>query len=909
MPATTAPPRRGADDPTLDLPGGPWHDVPVPQACAALHVDPGRGLEDAEADRRLARVGPNQLGEAPRRPPWLLFLDQFRNLLVVVLLAAAVLAGLIGDLKDTVVVGTVLLFNAVLGFVQEHRAERSLAALKRMLVPTAKVRRHGDVREVPAETLVPGDVVLLAAGDRVPADGRLVATTGVEIDESALTGESTPVAKSVPPAPAAAPLAERSSMAHMNSVVTRGRAEVLVTATGMGTEMGRLAGLLQRAGEAPTPLQVRLDALARRLALVAAVAVGLFVALGLVRGGSLADTLLAAVALAVAAIPEGLPAVVTVTLAVGVHRMARRGAIVKRLASVETLGSTTVICSDKTGTLTLNEMTARAVIAGGTRYRVTGEGYGDAGAILDGDGRDAATDVARVLRLALACNDSRVVAGAAVGDPTEAALVALAAKGGVERTDLDTRLPRIAEVPFDSTRKYMATFHRDAGSVLVAVKGGADVLLARCDRIVAGDGGERALDAAARSAVLGAAEDLAREGLRVLAIAERRLPPGSVDAGEEDLVALVDHLALVGLVGLLDPPRPQARQAIALCRRAGIAVKMITGDHAVTATAIAAQLGLGGSTLSGADLDGMSDDELAGAVERTDVFARVAPEHKVRLVAALRTNGHVVAMTGDGVNDAPALKSADIGVAMGVTGTEVSKEAAAMVLTDDDFSTIVRAVEAGRTIYGNIVKFVRFQLSTNIGAIASLLGAQVIGLPVPFTALQVLWVNLIMDGPPAMALGVDPPERGTMDRPPRDPSAPILTARRLARLCAYGAVMAAGTLGVLAFGTATGDEERALTLAFTTFVLFQVFNAFNARSESQSALGRHSLRNGKLWLALAAVVVLQVAAVHAGPVSDLFGTVALGAGDWAVAAAVASSVLWIDEARKALAHRRAPERG
>jgi Ca2+-transporting ATPase len=881
-----------------------WPALTAAEAAARLEVDPAVGMTDAEAGARLADVGPNRLADPPRRSPWLLFLDQFRNLLIVVLIGAAVLAGLVGDFKDTAVIAVVLVLNAILGFVQEHRAERSLAALRQMLVATTKVRRGGAVAEVPAEGLVPGDVVLVEAGDRIPADGRLAIAASLEIDESALTGESTPVTKSSERVEAGTALAERSSMAHMNTVVTRGRGELVVTATGMATEMGAVAGLLQAAHSSPTPLQEQLEVLGKRLAAVGAAAVAVFFVLGLARGESVADTMLAAVALAVAAIPEGLPAVVTVTLAVGVHQMAKRNAIVKRLASVETLGSTTVICSDKTGTLTLNQMTARAVVTAGSRYRITGEGYAAEGAIVaEDDSRGAPRGVTAVARLALACNDSRVIDGAAMGDPTEAALVTLAAKAGVDRDVLERGLPRVAEVPFDSARKYMATFHRDGdGRHIVAVKGGADVLLARCATVVTA-AGTIPLDGRQRADLDREIDRLGAEGLRVLAVAERRLPPHLLEgpSTEAELVALADDLTLVGLIGLLDPPRPEARAAIELCRRAGIAVKMITGDHATTATAIAGQLGLSGATRTGDELDQLTDAELAVVVEDTAVFARVAPEHKVRLVQALQANGHVVAMTGDGVNDAPALKTADIGVAMGITGTEVSKEAAAMVLTDDNFATIVRAVESGRSIYDNIVKFVRFQLSTNIGAILSLIGAQLSGLPVPFTALQVLWVNIIMDGPPAMALGVDPPAAGTMDRAPRARGAAILTGRRLARLAGTGAVMAAGTLGVLAFGIETGTEDHALAMAFTTFVLFQVFNALCARSETASVFRRDTLRNGKLWVALGVVVALQVAAVHVEAIQGVVGTTEFTLWDWVLTTAVASTVLWFDEARKAVA--------
>ena len=875
-----------------------WHVLAPAEVAARLDVDPARGLEPAEVAARLASSGRNELTETPRKPRWQLFLDQFRNVLIAVLIGAAVLAGLVGDFKDTVVIAVVLLINAVLGFVQEDRAERSLAALRQMLVATARVRRSGVVTDVAAPEVVPGDVVLVEAGDRIPADGRITAAHSLEIDESALTGESSPVVKGTAGAPDDAPLADRAGMAYMNTVVTRGRGEVLVTATGMGTEIGHLAGLLQATVEHRTPLQDQLHVLGKRLAVAAGVAVAAFFTLGLLRGQTVADTVLSSVALAVAAIPEGLPAVVTVTLAVGVHQMAKRGAIVKRLASVETLGATTVICSDKTGTLTLNQMTARTVVVDGRHIAVTGEGYGGEGTI-DGAG----PELDQLVEAVALCNDSRIDGSTLVGDPTEGALVALATKAGIDVDRLRADRPRQAEVPFDSARKLMATFHQEGASTVVVVKGAADVLLHRCATTLRA-GEERALDAAGIAALHDDMESMASQGLRVLAVAKGTVPAAAVEAarGEDDLVALVDGLCMLGLVGLLDPPRPEARDAIALCRRAGISVKMITGDHAATATSIAGQLGIEGETRTGAELDQLDDEALAAVIERTGIFARVAPEHKVRLVQALQARGHVVAMTGDGVNDAPALKGADIGVAMGITGTEVSKEAADMVLTDDDFATIVRAVEAGRTIYDNILKFVRFQLSTNAGAIGSLLGAQVLGLPVPFTAIQVLWVNLIMDGPPAMALGVDPPASGVMDRAPRRGGA-ILTGRRMTRVLTTGAVMAAGTLGVLAWQTETGSEEHALAMAFTTFVVFQLFNVFNARDEHQSVFHRDTLRNGKLWLAVGVVAVLQVMAVHIDPLQGVFGTADLTGADWLVVLAVASSVLWVEEGRKLLARR------
>ena len=884
---------------TSGNPVKPWHSLAPDKVASELTVDPARGLPVDEAQSRLAAHGPNRLAEKPPRPAWRKFVDQFRTVLIGILVVAAGLAFLIGDVKDMTVILIVVEFNAVLGFYQEQRAEQSLAALKQMLALKARVRRDGHKLEIPAEDLVPGDLVLLEAGDKVPADGRLIEAHSLAIDESALTGESGAVGKHVDAvSDLAAPLAERTDMAFMNTVVTRGRASMLVTATGMDTEMGRIAGMMQEAPESATPLQRQLDRLGKRLALIAGIVVGLIFLLALYQGEPLAHAALTAITLAVAAIPEGLPAVVTVTLALGMRRMAGQRAIVKRLAAVETLGCTTVICSDKTGTLTLNQMTARAFLHGGRRYAVSGEGYAAEGEVRAEDG-GVVPDLSALLLPAALCNDSRISDGQLIGDPTEGALAALAAKGGVDARAAD-HLPRIAEIPFDSANKFMATFHQDGDHIRMFVKGAPDVLLARC-AAVSGEAGEQPLDDGAREDLMRGNEAMASRGLRVLAMASRTLPADNFDPASEQMPQVTD-LTLQGLVGIMDPPRPEAREAIALCRSAGIEVRMITGDHKATAAAIARELGLAGEALEGRELDGLDEAELARRIEGVVVFARVAPEHKVRLVQALKREGHVVAMTGDGVNDAPALKSADIGVAMGITGTEVSKEAAAMVLTDDNFASIVRAVKEGRTIYDNIVKFVRFQLGTNMGALGTVLGASLLGWPVPFNPIQILWVNMIMDGPPAMALGVDPARHGIMDEPPRQPKAEILTWRRLATLAAFGSTMTLGTLAVFWHGLQSGNQARAITLAFTTFVLFQFFNVFNARAETGSAFAQHFFGNRMLWLALAAVLALQIVVVHWEPAQAVFGTTALGLADWGVATAVASSVLLLEEARK-LANR------
>ncbi len=611
---------------------------------------------------RLARHGENRLASMPPRSKWLLLADQFKSLLILVLIAAAVLAGSIGDLKDAVVILVVVVLNALLGFWQEHRAEATLAALKKMLSPTARVRRDGSVQEIPATGLVPGDLVLLDAGDRVPADGRLLVAHNAEVDESTLTGESHPVGKDAQArVPAGAPLAERLNMAYMNTVVTRGRLELLVTATGMTTEMGRLTGMLAAAEPGATPLQVQLDGLGRRLAAIAGVVVALILTLGLMRGQPWVETLLTSIALAVAAIPEGLPAVVTVTLALGMQRMAKHRAIVKKLAAVETLGSTTVICSDKTGTLTLNQMTARAAFYRGRRLAVSGEGYGQAGSIT-AEGGGPPGDLDDLLVPAALCNESRIRDGALIGDPTEGALLALAAKGGVDAEALAEHSPRIAEVPFDSAHKFMASFHHHGHVVRMHVKGAPDVLIARSAAWLGPDG-TADLDETARARLIAENEALAGQAMRVLAVAGKDIPAQAFDPGGE----LMDHCegwVFQGLVGIMDPPRPEARDAIALCHRAGIQVKMITGDHRATAAAIARDLGLTGEVLDGREIDALSEENLSERIDRVSVFARVAPEHKVRIVRQLKARGHVVAMTGDGVNDAPALKTADIGVAM-----------------------------------------------------------------------------------------------------------------------------------------------------------------------------------------------------------------------------------------------------
>jgi Ca2+-transporting ATPase len=653
--------------------------------------------------------------------------------------------------------------------------------------------------------------------------------------------------------------------------------------------------MIAAAPESDTPLQVQLDTLGKKLAAIAGLVVTLIFILDFARGLPWTEAAMTAVALAVAAIPEGLPAVVTVTLAIGMWRMAKNQAILKKLAAVETLGSTTVICSDKTGTLTLNQMTARAGWFAGSRFTVTGEGYQPTGELRS----DAAASDLRALLLPMAlCTDSQVRDGALIGDPTEGALWVLAQKGGLNPEYEQAAQPRIDEIPFDSAHKFMATFHHAGATVEMFIKGAPDVLLARSTTWLTKDG-EAQLGDAERTRIEAENEHLATQALRVLAVARRVIPAHDFDPAG-NLMVWADNWTFLGLAGLMDPPRAEAKRAIAQCKDAGIQVKMITGDHKLTAAAIGRELGLTGEVVSGAELDAMADAELTRRIDRIDVFARVSPAHKVKIVQALKADGHVAAMTGDGVNDAPALKAADIGVAMGITGTAVTKEAATLVLTDDNFATIVKAVEEGRVVYDNIIKFVRFQLSTNIGAILTVLAATLLGWPAPFTAIQLLWINIIMDGPPAMTLGIEPARPGIMHDQPRRQSAQILTGGRLARLALYGITMMVGTLFMFQHGLAAHDQSYALTLAFTTFVLFQFFNAFNARAEHGSVFNANFFMNGKLWLALLGVLALQVMAVHWQPAQAIFGTTDLLPGDWLLAALAASSVLLLDEARKLL---------
>ncbi|WP_328473576.1 HAD-IC family P-type ATPase [Actinoplanes sp. NBC_00393] len=889
--------------------GVDWHAMTVDEVAEALTADTGDGLSAAEVTARQDRYGPNALRSAPPAPWWKLLVSQFSDGLILVLFGAAVLSLAIGEIEEAVFIAVLLVFNGVLGFGQERQAQKSLAAIQALVVPHARVRRDGTVQQVPADELVPGDLVLLEAGDTVPADGRLVAAFRLAMAEAALTGEAVPVDKNTGAVGRDTALADRTDMAFTHTAVTAGRAEVLITATGMDTEIGKLATLMSEVESEPTPLQRQTAQLGHRLAMIAGAAVLGLLIVGLVQGEDFQELIVGAIALAVAAIPEALPATVTVTLAVGMSRLAKRRAVVKRLHAVETLGSTSVICSDKTGTLTLNQMTARTLVRGTEELSVEGQGYSPDGRIISCD-FDGQPPELRQLTAAMAlCNDAVIRDGACIGDPTEGALVVLAGKAGIDVTGARRRFPRVGEVPFDSATKYMATFHEDTsgqrpGEVVICVKGAVESVLERVDHIADRNGEPLALDDAGRVAVRAAADRLAGRGQRVLAAAGRWVPRDRLDL-DGDLAQAATGLTFLGLVGIVDPPRSEAKDAITAAHRSGIEIKMITGDHPATAHAIAEALGITGDVVRGADLEAMDDRELAGRVRDIGVFARVAPEHKLRIVRALQSHHLVVSMTGDGVNDAPALEQADIGVAMGITGTEVTKEAADMILLDDNFATIVTAVREGRTIYENIVKFVRFQLSTNLSAIMTVLASALLSTTAPFTTIQILWVNLICDGPPALALGVDKPRPGSMDEPPRSKKAQILPWSRLRVLLWLAAIMGACTLGVVAWAGQLYGAAVAATMGWTTFVLAQLFNVFNARAERASTFTSGFFSNRYVWISVGAVAFAQLAIVKVDWLGDFFDAAHLTGAQFAICLALGSLVLWLEEIRKWVVRRRA----
>ena len=912
---------------------------PADAVVAALGSDAAHGLTTEEAQQRLVQYGPNELEAETPIPAWRKFLAQFQGVLIILLLIAAAISLVVWLVErdealpiESLVIFAIVLLNGILGYVQEAQAERSVTALRAMAPTEASVLRDGRQQRVPATQLVPGDIVVIEEGDTMPADGRLIHSVALQIAEASLTGESLPVSKDVNPIQADIGIGDQSNMVFSGTAATYGRGRSVVTATGMQTEMGKIAGMLRQTKSETTPLQQELERTGKLLAItVVIIAVVMIVTIIVVEDirefSALVDVLILGVALAVAAVPEGLPAIVTTVLALGVQRMAKRSAIIRKLPAVETLGSASVIASDKTGTLTRNEMTVRTVVMASGRVDVSGTGYAPEGELRQ-DGHVLQDELLRTaVRYTLAVADR---ANNAVlqehdgrwtiqGDPTEGALIVAARKAGLTEEGLDQRFARIGEVPFSSERKLMSTVHTDAEHgerILVFTKGAPDILLNRCQAVWVGDG-PQPLTEERREHIRTSNEQLAGEALRTLGIAYRSLPRDAMKHPDAVSNWVEEELVFLGLVGMIDPPREEVKDAIVVAKRAGIRPIMSTGDHPRTAAAIALELGIdtAASAVTGAELEKMDDQALRQTVRESSVYARVNPEHKLRIVKALQSNGAVVAMTGDGVNDAPALKTANIGIAMGITGTDVSKEAADMILVDDNFATIVNAVEEGRSIFANIQKFLRFLLSSNIGEVLTMFGgvvlADVLGLTAtagqvvvaPLLATQILWINLVTDGAPALALGLDPADPDVMKQQPRVQGSGVITHEMWVGIVFVGVIMAVGTLLVLDTSLpgglipGSGDMVYARTMALTTLVLFQMFNVFNSRSDVYSAFYQ-LFRNIWLFGAIALSLLLHVAVLYVPFLQRAFDTVSLQASDWVLCVSVASSVLWLRELSK-----------
>ncbi|MBC7342741.1 MAG: cation-translocating P-type ATPase [Clostridia bacterium] len=884
-------------------PGLLWYQLSTEETLRSLRTDKG-GLSQFEAASRLSRYGPNQLASEKGRSLGTIFLSQFRDFMVLVLLGATCVSGLLGEYTDALTIIAIVILNALLGCIQEYRAERSLAALMQLTAPEARVVRGGQVLRIPAAQLVPGDIIQVEAGDRVPADARIIEAVALEAEESILTGESVPVIKN--PAKidkVCSSLGDIANILFMGTIVTRGRGQAVVIGTGMDTEMGRIAAMLRHADDTRTPLQERMEKLGRVLVLMSLGICGAMSIVGVLQGQQLYTMLMAGISLAVAAIPEGLPAVITVSLALGVQRMIRRKAIVRRLQAIETLGCATIICSDKTGTLTQNQMTARRIFLGGNWVEVSGEGYEPRGEIK---GSFLRQDLELLLKAGALCSNARLKSelskGKGIlnlrpsstwtisGDPTEGALVVLAAKAGIWQQDLDLAYPRLYEIPFDSDRKRMSVVCRDAkhGSKRLFVKGAPDVVLARSTSILH-QGKIFPLSKSERNRVLNANEIMARHGLRVLAMAYKDLPHGFAEPSEEDENSLV----FVGLVGMSDPPRPGVQRAVELASQAGIEVAVITGDYLGTAEAVARELKLPvKGVLTGQEIDEMSEEELVERVNQVNIYARVTPRHKLRIVKALKANGEVVAMTGDGVNDAPALREAQIGVAMGIHGTEVAKEAASVILQDDNFATVVAAIEEGRGIYDNIRKFIAYLLGCNMGEVLTMFCAIVAGLPLPLLPIQLLWVNLVTDGLPALALSLEKSDANLMSRPPRHPKESIFAHGMGRRILSQGVLIGAGTLGLFLWKLVTsGDLVSARTIAFAGLVCFQLFYVFQCRVERGSWLEKGMLSNPFLLLAVLVSFGMQIMVIHTPWLQQLFNTRSLSLNEWIVVMVIAGARL------------------
>jgi Ca2+-transporting ATPase len=887
-----------------------WHSIDTEEALKILGVSEDSGLSGAEAAKRLAEVGPNSLEVEETSGPLVMMLRQFQNPLIYLLAFAAALSVFVGHAVDAVVIAGVIVLKSLLGFFQEWRAEGALAALRRMSSPHARVLREGTPQEIDASEVVPGDILILETGNRVAATARITWSEELEVDESALTGESVPSGKSPATLKQDIPLADQKNIVHMSTSVTGGRGSALVVATGMDTQIGRIAESVRTTGREETPLQKKMQKLSTVLGGASIVlAAGVF-GLGLLRGYEITEMLMFSVAVAVSAIPEGLPAVISVTLALGVRRMAGKNAIIRRMPAVETLGSVTVICSDKTGTITKNQMTVEKIWAGGKTYSVTGEGYAPEGEILAEDGnavRGLPGELERILEIGLYCNNAVLMENdeqwLIEGNPSEGALVVAANKAGLEK--LPGKQERISEIPFSSSTKYMATLFKSENGTgrTVFVKGAPERILEFCSHVLI-DGKPVELDDRLRNEIVEISEGFASEALRVMAGGYRDLPGSEGKLERSDLEG---SLIFAGMWAMIDPPREESIEAVRNAKGAGIRPVMITGDHAATALAIAKAVGIaeGDRAVTGSEIDGMEKHELAKAAMELGVFARVTPAHKLRIMESLKEEGHIVAMTGDGVNDAPALKGADIGVAMGITGTEVSKEAADMILMDDNFATIVHAVEEGRVIYNNLQRVVFFLIATNLGEILTLVAALAIGLDLPLTAVMVLWINLVTDGTCTVPLGMEPGHAHILNIPPRDPKEFIIDRTSAVRIAILTPIMAIGTIALFWYSNNTGGLQYARTVAFTVLAAFQWFQAFNARSSSRSIFSVGPFTNHWVLIGVGSAVILQIAAVQSPIGHLLFKTVSLSLGDWMMILGVSSSIWVADElmklARKALA--------
>ncbi|MBN2517370.1 MAG: calcium-transporting P-type ATPase, PMR1-type [Candidatus Altiarchaeota archaeon] len=869
------------------------------------------GLSKEEATKRLEKFGSNELRQEKKESPLTLFLNQFRNFLILILVIATVVSFAIGEVLDAVVILIIVILNAILGFVQEYRAEKSLEALQKLTTPYATVVRGGREIKIPSKELVPGDIIALEMGDKIPADARIMRSLNLKVDEAALTGESVAVDKSTEPLKEGASLGDRRNMLHAGTIITYGKGRAVVVETGMKTELGKIAGLVQATKREDTPLQKRLAVLGKQLGILILVICGVIFTVGVIEDGFSPENVtlmfLTAVALAVAAIPEGLPAVVTMALAIGTQKMAKRNAIVRKLPAVETLGSCDVICTDKTGTLTKNEMTVTRIFVDDLDVEVSGSGYDKKGtfSVRERPRNSAPPGLATILKAGVLCNNATLGDGENVGDPTELAILIAGEKGGMKKEETEEKFHRAYEIQFDSERKRMSTVNKANGRNVVYTKGGVEIVLSLCNSIYK-NGRIIKLDKRERERILAKNNEMAEGALRVLGFAFRELKPDEdLDKAEKDLVFL-------GMMGMIDPPRPECKESIKTAKQEGIDVKMITGDYEVTAKAIARELGIIDGkydVVTGKQLDEMSDDVLAKRVDKIAVFARVNPEHKLRIVKALQKNGHIVAMTGDGVNDAPALKKADIGVAMGITGTEVTKEAGSMVLADDNFSTIVNAVEQGRIIFNNIRKFVLFLLSSNIAEVLIIFTAILIFSSgeaiLPLLPVQILWVNLVTDGLPALALGIDPPEKGIMKGKPRAKGEGVFSKTMLRTIIVVGIVITLGTLWVFNSELENG-LIKAQTMAFTTLMMFEMVNVFNARSVKQSLFKVGFLKNRYLLLTVGVSIILQVAVVYMPFLNSAFETTPLEIMDWVKILVLSMSVFVAVEIWKVIERRLEP---